>query len=238
MSGCRTPHPKSPTDRPDTHRWLDRPSRNHLIGVALTTLLAGLVALLALLVVADVSLAPAPPHQSVALAAKPIRPSGWITIGSLQADAAHLAIAQSLRAPKNEVDIDQVVLNVTAVSGSVDARLIVEMYQTRAREPNAAGLLLSRGTARLADLKPGLVHIRFGSPVHTAPGPHWYAFMVRTSEPGSAATVALLPGAFDQPDLWSSSTVAPFPVGPSLSREWAPMAGSRLLLLLNTLPND
>jgi hypothetical protein len=216
---------------------VNRPNRSQLAGVALTTLLAGLVVLLALLVVADLSLVPARPRQSVSLAARHIRPSGWITIGGLQADAAHVAIAQSLQAPTTDVEVDQVVLNVAAASGSVEARLIVEVYQTRASEPNAAGLLVSRGTARLADLKPGLVNIRFGSPLHTAPGDHWYAVMVRTSEPGSAATVALLPGSFDQPGLWSSSTLAPFPVGPSLAREWAPMAGSRLLLLLNTLPN-
>ncbi len=217
---------------------MDRLTWNRLSSLGLTTLLAGLVAVMVVLIVADISVDPIPPARSVPLAAHHdrARPSGWVTVGGLEAGAAQRWIAQSLPAPDSPVDFSDVVVNVAAASGSTEARLIVDVYQTSSIRPSAAALRLARGTVRVTDLKPGLVHLVLDKVVHAIPEGHWYTFVVRTSEPGAAATVALLPDRFDQPTMWSTSTSDLLAVVSGRVTSWTAEPGSRLLLLLNSVP--
>ena len=217
---------------------MDRPSRTQLSSLALTALCAGLVAILVLLIVADITVDPIPPVRTVPLAADRdgVRPSGWVTVGGLEAGAAQRWIAQSLPAPDSPVDFSDVVVNVAAASGSTEARLIVDVYQTSSVRPSAAALRLARGKVDMTDLKPGLVHLVLDKVVHAIPDGHWYTFVVRTSEPGAAATVALLPDRFDQPAMWSTSTSDLLAVVSGRVTSWTAEPGSRLLLLLNSVP--
>jgi hypothetical protein len=217
---------------------MDGPTRTQLSSVALTTLCAGLVAILVLLIVADISVDPIPPVRTVPLAADHdrVRPSGWFTVGGLEAGADQRWIAQSLPAPGSPVDFSDVVLNIAAASGSTEARLIVDVYQTSSIRPSAAALRLARGTVGVTDLKPGPVHLVLDKVVHAIPDGRWYTFVLRTSEPGAAATVALLPDRFDRAAMWSTSTSDLLAVLSGRVTSWTAEPGSRLLLLLNSVP--
>jgi hypothetical protein len=217
---------------------MDRLDRTRSSNVVLTTLCAALVGLMVLLIVADISFLPPRPVASARLDAQPIHASGWTTIGGLEAEGAQRWLAQSLPAPVNPVDLDQVVLDVAAASGSIDARLIVDVYESSSSHPQAAALRLSMGSAMLADVQPGLVHVPLHNAVHATPGSHWYTFVVRTSEPGAAATLGLLPGSFERPAMWSTSTSDPLAMVSGRITSWDAAPGSRLLLLLGTAPTS
>jgi hypothetical protein len=181
--------------------------------------------------VAETSLVPASPLLAARRTPKPLRATGWITVGGLDADAPTVrSVAQAVPPPVDPVELDQVVLLVRAASGSASSRLTVEVYETSSKGATEPGRLVSSGTTGIGSHDPGLIHFFFNPPVRARPG-HWYTFVLSTSDPGSGVLLGMTTGGIDTPALWTLDDRAgpkPVPGRPS----WAAVLGFKLLLVM------
>jgi hypothetical protein len=193
---------------------------------------AGLAAIMAFSLVAEVFLVPARPLLPARRTAKALHPSGWISVGGLDTDARTVrSVAQAVPPPVDPVELDRVVLYVQAASGPASARLRVEVYEISAgKGATGRGRLMSSATAGIHGPHPGLIHLFFDPPVHASPG-HWYTFVLSTSESGSGVMLGLITGGIDQASLWTMDDRAGARATPGRG-SWAKVSGFKLLLVM------
>lgn len=211
---------------------MNQPIRARVFGTGLSTVTAGLTAMLAFLLVADAFLVPAQPVLSARRTAKALHASGWITVGGLDANAGTVrSVAHSVPPPVDPVQLDQVVLHAQAAFGSTSSRLTVDVYEmSTGKGASGPGRLVSSGTAGIGGPHPGLMHLFLDPPVRARPG-HWYTFVLWMSDLGSGVILGLITGGMDPSSLRTLDDRAGVQPAPGRG-SWAPVAGFKLLLVM------